>query len=99
VDCNISSSDLAVSVQANVNVLYNPYAGNKTTIGKTGMIASRKANVAESFSHVTFALTKPLGVNNLDMQWSINIQLQRFAFPMAFTIHFFIGDPPADPNA
>lgn len=99
VDWNISSSDLAVSVRAIVNALYNPYAGNKTTIGKTGMIASRRANVAESFSHVTFELAKQLGVNNLDIQWSINIQLQRFAFPMAFTIHFFIGDPPADPNA
>jgi tyrosinase len=98
VDWNISLSDLAVSVRATVNALYNPYAGNKTTMGRSGMIASRKADVAEGFSHVTFDLAKQLGVNNLDIQWSINIQLQRFAFPTAFTIHFFIGDPPADPN-
>ena len=101
VDWNTSSSSLATSLRATVNALYNPLAGNKTTAttGMPGNIASRRANVAESFGCVTFELAKELGVNNLDMQWSINVQVQRFAFPTAFTLHFFIGDPPADPNA
>jgi tyrosinase len=99
VDWNISSSDLAISVRASANALYNPYAGNKTTTGKPGTIASRRADVAQNFGHVTFEMAKELGVNNLEMQWLINVQLQRFAFPTAFAIHFFIGDPPADPSS
>jgi tyrosinase len=98
-DWNVSSTDLVAGVRASVNALYNPYAGSKTATGKTGTIASRTAGVAQGFGHVTFDMAKELGVNNLDMQWSINIQLQRFAFPTAFAIHFFIGDPPPDPSS
>jgi tyrosinase len=99
VDWNINSTELAAGVRASVNALYNPYAGNKTLNGKPGSIASRGADVAQSFGDVTFEMAKELGVNNLEMQWSINIQLQRFAFSTAFAIHFFIGDPPADSSS
>ena len=44
-------------------------------------------------------MAKELGVNNLEIQWAVIIQLQRFAFPTTFTIHFFIGDPPVDPSS
>ena len=44
-------------------------------------------------------MAKELGVNNFEIQWAVTIQLQRFAFPTTFTIHFFIGDPPADPSS
>ena len=98
VDWNVSSADLTTSVRATVNALYNPSAGNKTAVGKPSNIALRRADVAESFSSVTFELAKELKVNNLDMQWSINVQLQRFAFRTAFAIHFFIGNPPTDPD-
>lgn len=97
-DWDVNSTNLAASVRASVNALYNPYAGNKTSTGTTSTITSRRADVAQNFGHVTFEMAKELGVNNLEMQWSINVQLQRFAFPTAFAIHFFIGDPPADPS-
>lgn len=79
--------------------MYNPFAGNKTTPGKSAAIASRRADIAQNFGHVTFEMAKELGVNNLEIQWAITIQLQRFAFSTPFTIHFFIGDPPADPSS
>jgi tyrosinase len=99
VDWNTNSTNLAASVRASINALYNPYAGNGTTRGKGAAIASRRVDVAQNFGHVTFEMAKELGVNNLEIQWAITIQLQRFAFPTPFTIHFFIGDPPADPSS
>lgn len=92
-DWNTTTTALAANVRAKVNALYNPTAKNATT---AVTIASRNTASGEDFSHVTFDLAKELGVNNLDMQWSINIQLQRFASPTAFAIHFFMGNPPTD---
>jgi tyrosinase len=99
VDWNISSTGLVAGVRASVNALYNPYAGSKAVTRNSSTIASRRADVAQSFGYVTFEMAKELGVNNLETQWSISIQLQRFAFPTTFALHFFIGDPPADPNS
>jgi tyrosinase len=99
VDWNTDSTNLGASVRASINALYNPYAGNKTTPGKRATIASRRVDVAQNFGHVTLEMAKELGVNNLQIQWAVTIQLQRFAFPTTFTIHFFIGDPPIDPSS
>ncbi len=98
VDWNVSAADLSSSVRTEVNSLYNPNAGNSSAGATSGTIASREVDVAESFGFVTIDLAKELGVNNLDTQWSINIQLQRYAYPTAFTIHFFMGNAPTDPS-
>ena len=95
-DWKLNGTDLLSSVKAKVNALYNP---NPTGPSKrrSGRVEPRIADIAEGFSGITFELAKDLGINNLNMQWTISIQLQRFAYHSTFIIDFFMGDPPADP--
>ena len=98
VDWASNGTDLAATVRSRVNALYNPYAGSTTTKRKIKLISSRAANIGQAFGGVTFELAKELGVNNLDVQWTINVQIMKFAHPTTFVIDFFIGDPPPNPD-
>ncbi|KAK2748332.1 hypothetical protein FQN57_000990 [Myotisia sp. PD_48] len=37
-----------------------------------------------------------MGVNNLEKQWVINVNINQAALKQAFRIHFFLGEPPKD---
>ena len=90
-----NSTSFASEIRAKVNALYNPSVGSPARKKR----AYNLAVTGEGFDHVTFEVAKELGVNNLDLQWVISIQVQRYALPATFTIDFFLGEPPHDPNA
>ena len=100
VDWNVTNAiELAATVRAKVNALWNPSAGSSTNNVSSSRYVKRGVEVASGFNDVSVELTKQLGVNNLHMQWKISIQLQRFAYPTTFNIDFFMGKPPSDPAA
>jgi len=96
IDWNTNVTDFFGQVRSEVNTLYNPAINRNST---SALISSRTADVTKEFGGVTFELAHNLGVNNLDMQWTIHVQLRRFAYVTTFIIDFFLGDPPESTSA
>ena len=98
-DWNISAADLASNLRTKINMLYNPSTyGTNNSRRATGRPLARAADTARAFNHITFANAKKLGMNNLDMQWTIDVRVQRYAHDSPFAIDFFMGDPEPDPR-
>ena len=94
VDWNISAADLASNLRTEINLLYNPsVAGTNSS-----RPLARAAGTARAFHHVTFEEAKKLGMNNLEVQWNIDIRVQRYAYTSPFVIDFFMGDPEQNPQ-
>jgi len=94
VDWDISPDELAANVRNEINRLYN--IGTSNVQRQRTVNSRRSADITVSFSHITFDMAKEWGVNNLEMQWSIQLRLDRFAYNKTFAIHFFMGVPPKD---
>ncbi|KAL6244485.1 hypothetical protein RBB50_008727 [Rhinocladiella similis] len=94
-DWNKSQAELASNVRRLINTQYNPHT-NTTHSRMSRAIKQRSANVADVFGNVDLDMAQDLSVNNLEMQWSIAILVDRFAFDTSYCIDFFIGDPPSD---
>lgn len=96
-DWNMTDSELAKNIRTEVNRLYNPTPS--TTVARLiDDIISREVDIVSAYSHVSFDYIKTLGVNNLNMHWSIIVQLDRYAYNTSFSIYFFMGDAPKDSN-
>lgn len=98
VDWNTSATELASNVRRAINLLYNPNisSGNYSR-SAAGRPLARAVDSGQAFDHITFQDAKKLGFNNLDMQWNIDIRVQRYAYNGPFTIDFFMGEPEPDP--
>ena len=91
----MSPSELTESVQIAVNSLYNPNP-NTTARRMARDIKFRSVNIADSFSDITFDMTRNMRINSLDRQWSITVVVDRFPLDTSFLIDFFMGDAPDD---
>lgn len=97
IDWNTNATALSNSVRANVNALLNPTGGlpqGSPNVGQPGL-QGRDVNTTQG--PVDAALSRAMGVNNLNRQWSIGVQANKNAITSSYMIHFFLGDPPSDP--
>lgn len=97
VDWNISQAMLASNVRASVNRLYNP-AGVDSTNELTRMVSTRNTEVVDLQSD-TSQVVRTLKSREMKQQWTITVQVQRFAHHSPFVIDFFMGSPPTSPLA
>jgi tyrosinase len=98
-DWNVSAADLASNLRTEINMLYNPVSvSNNISSTAISRPLARAAETAHAFDHITFDDAKKLGMNNLNMQWNIEIRVPRYAYDSPFAIDFFMGEPESDPR-
>jgi hypothetical protein len=98
VDWNVTTAQLVANVRTKINLLYNPsgFSENYTSKAASRPLA-RAVDTGPALNHTTFPSARKLTFNNLDMQWNIHIQIQRYAFAGPFAIDFFMGEPERKP--
>lgn len=97
VDWNITQATLASNVRANVNRLYSPHLvdGNSQQRRFVSASTTELPGAYPVTSHVARTSTS----NESERQWTITVQVQRFAHRSPFLIDFFVGSPPISPSA
>jgi tyrosinase len=99
VDWNVSAAVLTSNLRTEINMLYNPVSvSNDISSTAISRPVARAAETAHAFDHIAFDDAKKLGMNNLNMQWNIEIQVPRYAYDSPFAIDFFMGEPESDPR-
>jgi tyrosinase len=97
VDWNITQAKLASNVRANVNRLYNPRLANGFPRSKR-LVSARNKHLPGA-QHDPPHLARTSTSINAERQWTITVQVQRFAYHSPFLIDFFVGTPPISPLA
>jgi hypothetical protein len=99
IDWNTTAAELASSVRTKINLLYNPNAADKkNSQTATGKPLVKAVDTNRAFDNITIHDAKKLGMNNLDMQWNIDIRVQRYTYNTSFSIDFFMGTPEPNPT-
>jgi tyrosinase len=96
-DWNTSEATLASNIRARVNKLYNPTfvsltGGQRRSVSTTG---TRLTKTRPD----TLSKASTVGGNQLERQWTITVEIKRFAHRSPFLIDFFVGPPPISPSA
>jgi hypothetical protein len=87
IDWNTTAAELASSVRTKINLLYNPNAADKkNSQTATGKPLVKAVDTNRAFDNITIHDAKKLGMNNLDMQWNIDIRVQRYTYNTSFSI-------------
>jgi tyrosinase len=95
VDWNTTQETLASNVRANINRLYSPTAVNGTGQQKRRVFA--RDTGATTLGLDTYRVASTPSSSGVERQWSITVQMQRFAHRSPFLIDFFVGSPPISP--
>lgn len=99
VDWNISAADLASNIRTEINLMYNPNSiSTNTSSAAVGRRLPRAADTARAFNRITFDDAVKLGMNNLNMQYNIDIRVPHYAYESPFVIDFFMGEPESNPS-
>jgi tyrosinase len=96
VDWNITPEAILSNVRASVNRFYGSAPIN-VTAPKRGPLYRRRAPSNDLRGEAN-NIGGILGSNGLERQWTIIVEVQRFAYPNPFSIDFFDGPPPEDPS-
>ncbi|ERF72312.1 hypothetical protein EPUS_02199 [Endocarpon pusillum Z07020] len=94
-DWNTNQSTLAGDVRANVNRLYAPAVSTRQPRRFSSGSNTEPPGAHPESSHMTSTLRS----NKTERQWSITVQVRRFAHQSPFLIDFFVGSPPSSPSA
>jgi tyrosinase len=98
VDWNRTPEELASSVRSIVNRLYNPVRINNIDQLKS-LATSPKLKPAKVKVGGLQGLESRPGKSGIQRQWTIKVEVQRFAYTGSFAIDFFLGTPPSSPVA
>ncbi|ETN37390.1 uncharacterized protein HMPREF1541_08381 [Cyphellophora europaea CBS 101466] len=92
-DWSLNGTSLASYVRTQINLKYNPPGLAQRRLKRS---SRRATSVTAAFSNISPQEIRNLGFNNADVQWTIKIVLERYAYSTAFSLDFFMGDPPED---
>ena len=98
IDWNTTQGALASNVRANVNRLYNPTGTVVNGSHQRNLVSTGIAEVPEAHPD-SFHVPSTSRGNASERQWTIAVQVQRFAHRSPFFIDFFVGPPPISPSA
>lgn len=97
IDWNLTQATLSSNVRAQVNRLYSPNRVNSNNRQRTdGKWSNRTLARLEAG---TLNIASTVGSSESERQWTITVQVQRYAHRNPFVIDFFIGSPPFNPSA
>jgi tyrosinase len=91
-DWFINGTQLVNFVRAQVNTKYNPPAQQQAQ----DAALDHPISLLAAFSNIGPQEFRAFGVNNADMQWKIKVAVNRYAYKSAYSLHFFMGEPPDD---
>lgn len=94
-DWNTTQSTLASDVRANINRLYDP----AVSTGKLRRYYSASITEPSGAHPASLHMTSTTRSNKFKRQWTITVQVRRFAHQSPFLIDFFVGVPPSSPSA
>jgi tyrosinase len=97
VDWNLTEATLASNVRSSVNKLYSSVSVNGTS-RQRGSMSMRNTELLGLESDTLNVASKFKGKEQ-ERQWTIKVQMQRFAHHSPFSLDFFVGPPPILPSA
>jgi tyrosinase len=97
VDWNTAQAALASNVREYVNRLYNPHLAD--SYPRPRRLASARSRYLAGANLDSPHVARTSARKKAERQWTIRVQLQRFAHDSPFLIDFFFGKPPISPLA
>ena len=91
-DWTLNATQLATYIRTQINLKYNPPVQRQKRSKKFKVATTIEA----AFNNVGYQDIRRLGVNNAEVQWTIKVVLDRYAYNTAFSLHFFMGPPSVD---